>query len=64
MKKTLIEDALKKIENEGFCCIPNFLSQKEMDIFMPEVNDRFNRLSNNGAIGHVRAGTQNTSSIH
>ena len=58
MKKTLIEDALKKIENEGFCCIPNFLSQKEMDIFMPEVNDRFNRLSNNGAIGHVRAGTQ------
>jgi len=58
MKKLDTKDALKEIESEGFCVIPNFLSQKQMDTFMPEVNDRFNRLSKNGTIGHVRAQTQ------
>ena len=51
-------EAAQEVRENGYCVIPKFLSQERLDSFMPEVNRRFDRLSHNGAIGHVLAGTQ------
>jgi hypothetical protein len=51
-------EVAEQIQHQGYCLIPNFLSRNRLDSFMPEVYRRFDRLSNNGTIGHVQAGTQ------
>lgn len=49
-----IEETINRIDVEGFVVIENFISQKTLAEFMPEVYKRFDRLSYNGTKGYVR----------
>jgi hypothetical protein len=51
-------EVAQQVGKQGYCAVPGFLSKERMGTFMPEVMRRFDRLSHNGAIGHVLAGTQ------
>ncbi len=58
MSRPTPTEAAEQIRDQGYCLIPGFLSKERLDSFMPEVLRRFDRLSHNGTIGHVQAGTQ------
>src|SRR4030095_8175423 len=49
-----IEETINQIDVEGVFVIENFISQKTLAEFMPEVYKRFDRLSDNGSKGYVR----------
>jgi len=52
------KETLNRIESQGFTVIEDFISQKTLDEFMPEVYRRFDRLSYNGTKGYVKVGGQ------
>jgi hypothetical protein len=43
-----------RIESDGYCVVPDFVPPETLQRFMPEVYRRFDRVSFNGTIGHVR----------
>ncbi len=51
-------DIISRIESEGYCVVPDFVSREALQRFMPEVYRRFDRQSFNGTIGHVRISNQ------
>jgi ectoine hydroxylase-related dioxygenase (phytanoyl-CoA dioxygenase family) len=52
------KETINRIDTEGFAVIEDFISQKTLDKFMPEVYRRFDRLSYNGTKGYVGVRTQ------
>ena len=47
-------EIISRVESEGYCVVPSFVSRETLQRFMPEVYRRFDRQSFNGTIGHVR----------
>jgi len=47
-------EIISRIESDGYCVVPRFVSHETLQQFMPEVYRRFDRQSFNGAIGYVR----------
>src|SRR5438093_10623758 len=52
------DEIISRIESEGYCVVPGFVSRETLQRFMPEVYRRFDRQSFNGTIGHVRIRNQ------